>query len=37
MKRANLVLTAALAAAGLVGVVGGALTPTTVMAAAAKK
>ncbi len=37
MKKANLVLTAALAAAGLVGVVGGALTPTTVMAAAAKK
>ena len=37
MKKANLVLSAALAAAGLVGFVGGTLAPTTVMAAAAKK
>jgi len=37
MKRANLVLTAALAAAGLVGVTAGTLVPATAMAAAAKK
>jgi len=37
MKKANLVLTAALAAAGLVGVVGGALAPATAIAAAAAK
>ncbi len=37
MKKANLVLSAALAAVGLVGFVGGTLAPTTVMAAAAKK
>jgi tetratricopeptide (TPR) repeat protein len=35
MKKANLVLTAALAAAGLVGVVGGTLAPSTAIAAAA--
>jgi len=37
MKKANLVLTAALAAAGLVGVGGGSLVPATAVAAAAKK
>jgi outer membrane protein assembly factor BamD (BamD/ComL family) len=37
MKKANLVLTAALAAAGLVGIVGGSLAPATAVAAAAKK
>jgi tetratricopeptide (TPR) repeat protein len=37
MKKANLVLTAALAAAGLVGVVGGTLAPSTAIAAAAAK
>ena len=37
MKKANLVLSAALAAAGLVGFVGGTLAPTTAMAAAPKK
>jgi len=37
MKKANLVLTAALAAAGLVSVVGGSLVPATAVAAAAKK
>jgi outer membrane protein assembly factor BamD (BamD/ComL family) len=36
-NRANLVLTAALAAAGLVGIVGGSLAPATAVAAAAKK
>jgi len=37
MKKANLVLMAALAAAGLTGVVGGSLLPVTVAAAAEKK
>lgn len=37
MKKANLVLSAALAAAGVVGFVGGALAPATAVAAAAKK
>lgn len=37
MKKANLVLSAALAAAGVVGFVGGSLTPVTALAAAAKK
>ncbi len=37
MKKANLVLMAALAAAGVVGVTGGALMPTTVEAASAPK
>jgi hypothetical protein len=36
MKKANLVLMAALAAAGLVGVAGGALVPTSALAAAAQ-
>jgi tetratricopeptide (TPR) repeat protein len=37
MKKANLVLMAALAAAGLVGITGGALLPSAVMAADAPK
>lgn len=37
MKKPNLVLVAALAAAGVVGVTAAALTPTAVMAAAAQK
>jgi hypothetical protein len=37
MKKANLVLTAALAAAGLVGVAGGTLVPATAIAATAAK